>query len=96
MLCEEFLLLEQPSDRVPGSDAGSPLIGPATTGGTTRGLVAVDDAAGLSLEASLRRPTMSELVTHCLRAAGAPTAPGATSAPETTPAPTTTSRRDEP
>ena len=54
-----------------------------------RGLVAVDDAAGLAPDASLRRPTMSELVTHCLRAAGA------TSAPDTTTAPATTSRRDE-
>ena len=88
-LCEEFLLLEQPSDLAPGSDAGSPLIGPAATGGTMRGLVAVDDAAGLAPDASLRRPTMSELVTHCLRAAGA------TSAPDTTTAPATTSRRDE-
>lgn len=101
MLCEEFLLLEQPSDRAPGSDAGSPLIGPATTGGTTRGLVAVDDAAGLMPEVSLRRPTMSELVTHCLRAAGTPPAPGAAPAsgahpaPDTTPAPATTSRREE-
>lgn len=101
MLCEEFLLLEQPSDRAPGSDPGSPLIGPATTGGTTRGLVAVDDAAGLMPEVSLRRPTMSELVTHCLRAAGTPPAPGAAPAsgahpaPDTTPAPATTSRREE-
>ena len=65
------------------------------------GLVAVDDAAGLMPEVSLRRPTMSELVTHCLRAAGTPPAPGAAPAsgahpaPDTTPAPATTSRREE-
>ncbi|OFT58870.1 hypothetical protein HMPREF3159_07450 [Brachybacterium sp. HMSC06H03] len=93
-LCDEFLLLEHPSDTSAGSDAGS-LIGPVTTGGTTRGLIAVDDAGGLSPEVSLRRPAMSELVTHCLRAAGATPAPDTDLVPERTPPPTTTPRRDE-
>jgi ABC-2 type transport system ATP-binding protein len=69
-LCEEFLLLEEPQEASAERGAGSPLIGPVATGGTTRALVALDDAAGAAPGTSLRRPTMNELVTHCLRAAG--------------------------
>ena len=68
-LCEEFLLVERTREARPAGESGAELIGPTTAGGTTRGLVAVDDAAGQDPEASLRRPTMNELVTHCLRAA---------------------------
>lgn len=84
-LCEEFLLVEQAREAKPSGESGPDLIGPTAAGGTTRGLVAVDDAAGQDPEASLRRPTMSELVTHCLRAADTSVCRA--------PSPATTSRR---
>lgn len=72
-LREEFLLLEQPSTEAAAGDqfAASPLIGAVTSGGTTRGLVHLEEAAGLPPGADLRRPGVSDLVTHWLRAATA-------------------------
>lgn len=72
-LREEFLLLEQgPGDSRP--TLGEPLIGATTVGTATRALVHIDDAVGLPTDVSLRRPDVSELVTHLMRAArtGAP------------------------
>ncbi|MGO1227578.1 MULTISPECIES: ATP-binding cassette domain-containing protein [unclassified Brachybacterium] len=67
-LREEFLLCEL--DRTDAeAGPGQPFIGPTTTGTRTRALVAVDDAVGLPTSASLRRPDVSEIVTHVLRAA---------------------------
>lgn len=70
-LLEEFLLLEQGSTRGEADDAhaAQPLIGPVTSGDAIRGLVHLDDAAGVRPGAHLRRPGLSELVTHWLRAA---------------------------
>ena len=51
------------------TEPGSSLVGPTTTGTGTRALVAVEDAVGLPTAASLRRPDVSEIVTHLLRAA---------------------------
>lgn len=71
-LREEFVLLEQGQGRARlGPEL---LIGPATVGTATRALVHVEDAAGLPTDASLRRPDMSEVITHLMRAArtGAP------------------------
>ena len=47
-LCEEFLLIELPGEASELDGPGSPLIGSATAGGTSRALIAVEDAAGLS------------------------------------------------
>ena len=73
MLREEFLLLEQDSagPGMDGDSIASPMIGAVTTGGTTRALVHLEEAAGLPPGADLRRPGVSELVTHWLRAATA-------------------------
>ncbi|WP_176485529.1 ABC transporter ATP-binding protein [Brachybacterium alimentarium] len=73
-LRDEFLVLEQAGTGNTSDDAHGlePLIGPVTTGDTTRGLVHLDGAAGLPPGAHLRRPGMSELVTHWLRAASPP------------------------
>lgn len=68
-LCEEFLLIELPEGSCELDIPGSPLIGSTTVGGTSRALIAVEDAAGLSREAGLRRPSLSELATHWLRGA---------------------------
>lgn len=61
-LREEFLLLELPGAPVPA------MIGAVTTAGTTRGLVHVEEAAGLPPMAALQRPGIDDLVTHWLRA----------------------------
>ncbi|MDN5686717.1 MAG: ABC transporter ATP-binding protein [Brachybacterium sp.] len=73
-LREEFLVLEQAGSGNRSDDAHGleSLIGPVTTGETTRGLVHLDEAAGLVPGAHLRRPGMNELVTHWLRAASSP------------------------
>ena len=73
-LREEYLLLEQgqgASRPVPGGL----LIGATTVGAATRALVHIDDAVGLPTDVSLRRPDVSEIVTHLMRAAR-PGAPG--------------------
>lgn len=69
-LREEFLVLEAADDRDGLRGAGSPLIGPSTVGGRLRALVGTEDVLGLPPGTDLRRPTVSELVTHWLRAAG--------------------------
>lgn len=70
-LREEFVLLEQGRIRGEADEslADQPLIGSVTTGDTIRGLIHLDDAAGVAPGAHLRRPGLSELVTHWLRAA---------------------------
>ena len=71
-LREEFLLCElERSELAPetAQDAAHSLVGATTTGAGTRALIAVDDAVGLPTTASLRRPDVSEIVTHLLRAA---------------------------
>lgn len=67
-LREEFLLCELERSEI-AREAEHSLVGPTTTGTGTRALVAVDDAVGLPTTASLRRPDVSEIVTHLLRAA---------------------------
>lgn len=69
-LREDFLVLDAACDgsELRGTDA--PLIGASTIGGRTRALVSTEDVAGLPPGSDLRRPTVSELVTHWLRAAG--------------------------
>ena len=67
-LREDFLLCElERSELVP--EVEDSLVGATTTGAGTRALIAVDDAVGLPTTASLRRPDVSEIVTHLLRAA---------------------------
>lgn len=68
-LCEEFLVIEMPEESSEIEAPGSPLIGSTTIGGTTRALIAVEDAAGMTPGAGLRRPSLGELVTHWLRGA---------------------------
>jgi len=63
-LREEFLLCE-----LENLHAAPALVGATSTGLGTRALIAVDDAVGLPPTASLRRPDVSEIVTHLLRAA---------------------------
>ena len=82
-LREELLLLERPRQASDERDTDPSLIGPTTSGDTTSALIAIDDAAGLPPGTVLRRPAVSELVTHCLRAAGA--SGHETAAPVTTP-----------
>lgn len=73
-LRDEFLLLEQASSEISPRDEKSdaPLIGALTAGGITRGLVHIEEAAGLSPGAHLRRPSLADLITYWLRAATAP------------------------
>lgn len=71
-LREEFLLCElERSELAPeaAQEAAHSLVGATTTGTGTRALIAVDDAVGLPTTASLRRPDVSEIVTHLLCAA---------------------------
>lgn len=71
-LREEFLLGEQDQSHGPDIPApGGAFIGATTLGTITRALVHVDDAVGLPPTVSLRRPDVSEIVTHLLRAARA-------------------------
>lgn len=67
-LREEFLLCDLDRTDVE-TGPGQPFIGATTSGTGTRVLIAVDDAVGLPAGASLRRPDVSEIVTHVLRAA---------------------------
>ncbi|AXK44382.1 ATP-binding cassette domain-containing protein [Brachybacterium saurashtrense] len=66
-LRDEFLLCAIDSEVTTELEAS--LVGPTTTGAGTSALVAVDDAVGLPTTATLRRPDVSEIVTHLLRAA---------------------------
>lgn len=76
-LREEFFLIEHAGGPPLPGEA---LIGPLTTGGSVRALVHIEDAAGLPTHASLRRPDVSEIVTHLLRAARAGASPSGRSA----------------
>lgn len=67
-LREEFLLCELERPEL-AQEAENSLVGATTTDVGTRALIAVDDAVGLPTTASLRRPDVSEIVTHLLRAA---------------------------
>ena len=71
-LREEYVLCELESAAM--TEPGGSLVGPTTTGAGTSALVAVEDAVGLPTTASLRRPDVSEIVTHLLRAAREDTA----------------------
>ncbi|MDN6330608.1 MAG: ABC transporter ATP-binding protein, partial [Brachybacterium sp.] len=66
-LREEFLLCELERPEL-AQESENSLVGATTTGVGTRALIAVDDAVGLPTTASLRRPAVSEIVTHLLRA----------------------------
>lgn len=67
-LREEYLLLEQRQGESRPA-LGESLIGATTVGAATRALVHLDDAVGLPTDVSLRRPDVSEIVTHLMRAA---------------------------
>lgn len=69
-LREEFLVLDAALDENEFRGEGAPLIGASTVGGRTTALVSTEDVVGLPPRSDVRRPTVSELVTHFLRAAG--------------------------